>query len=246
MEGCPKLATHGDLSDPFLAGQGQRLQPPQGLLGTVGVNGRHRSGMPGVQGVDHVESLGPADFAHHDAIGAQSQSRAEKGAEADRPLPFRVGGPALQSDHMTGETQFGRVLDRDRAFAFGHGARQHVQERRLSGAGAAADQDVLSSNHHLIGEREPGLADRPTADEVVEGREWSAQIGGSPRPGGQPRPEGSRHGACCRPASRASIVGDARSSRSPSGAMTRSTAATTAESSGNRTSVRNSSPPRST
>ena len=45
------------------------------------------------------------------------------------------------------EPQLGRVLDRDDALVVGDERRQHVEQRRLAGAGAAADEDVEPAAH---------------------------------------------------------------------------------------------------
>jgi hypothetical protein len=143
MHGGPQLAPHCNLSDPFLTGQRQGLETPEGFLRAVGMNRRHRSGMSRVEGIDQVESLGAPNFTNDDAVGAQPQRGSEQGAKAYRTLAFGVGRPPLQSDDMTGELQFRRVLDRDRALPGGHGSGQQVQERRLARPGASTDQDVL-------------------------------------------------------------------------------------------------------
>ena len=35
VDSRPELSTHSDFPHPLLPGQGQRLQPPEGLIGTV-------------------------------------------------------------------------------------------------------------------------------------------------------------------------------------------------------------------
>ena len=44
------------------------------------------------------------------------------------------------------DLQLGRILDRDQAFAARDEAREHVEQRRLAAAGAAANQDVEASH----------------------------------------------------------------------------------------------------
>ena len=59
------------------------------------------------------------------------------------PLPFHVRRPRFEPRHVVlVQLQLGRVLDRDDAFRVADVARQHVEQRRLAGAGAAADQAV--------------------------------------------------------------------------------------------------------
>jgi hypothetical protein len=38
--------------------------------------------------------------------------------------------------------ELGRIFDRDDAFVSGHKARQHIEERRLTGARATRDQHI--------------------------------------------------------------------------------------------------------
>ncbi len=59
------------------------------------------------------------------------------------PLPSMLRGPALQPDDVILlQLQLDGVLDRDDALAVGDERRQHVQQRRLAGAGAAGHDDV--------------------------------------------------------------------------------------------------------
>ena len=59
------------------------------------------------------------------------------------PLPSMFGGPALEPDDVALlQPQLGGVLDRDDALVVGDQRRQHVEQRRLAAAGAAADEDV--------------------------------------------------------------------------------------------------------
>ena len=60
------------------------------------------------------------------------------------PRPSRFGGARLERDDVRLlELELGGVLDGDDALVGRDGAREHVEQRRLAGAGAAGDDDVL-------------------------------------------------------------------------------------------------------
>ena len=80
---------------------------------------------------------------------------------ADRALAFDVRRPRLQPDDVAlPQHQFGRVLDRDDALVVGDEARQHVQQRRLAGAGAARHDDVQAAGDRGLQEVEHRLRSR--------------------------------------------------------------------------------------
>jgi hypothetical protein len=52
----------------------------------------HRAVVAGVHGGEHVETLGAADFAQDDAVGAHTQRVDDEIADGDRALASRFGG----------------------------------------------------------------------------------------------------------------------------------------------------------
>ena len=101
------------------------------------------------------------------------------------PLPFDVGRPRLEPRHvLLVQLQLGGVLDGDDALVLGDEARQHVEQRRLAGAGAAADQAVqLARARSATGTRAsaasarrappgrwPSAARRETGESTAAGR----------------------------------------------------------------------------
>ena len=82
----------------------------------------------------------PRDLADDDAIGTHTQGVDQQLALLDRALAFDVGRARFQPRHvLLVQLKLGGVFDRDDALALGDEAGQHVQQRRLAGAGAAAD-----------------------------------------------------------------------------------------------------------
>ena len=65
------------------------------------------------------------------------------------------------------ELQLGRVLDGDDAVLHRDEAGQHVQERRLAGAGATDDDDVGLGQHGRLEEAERGLIAGAEPDQVL-------------------------------------------------------------------------------
>ena len=97
-----------------------------------------------------------------------------------RPRP-RCSAGATRGDHVSLlELQLGRVLDRDDPLVVGDERRQHVEQRRLAGAGAAGDEDVQLAAHAAREERRPTLRrERPELDQVVDRAAGRARTCGS-------------------------------------------------------------------
>ena len=111
--------------------------------GELRVDGGQRAVVAGVHRLEHVERLGAADLAHDDAVGAHAQRVDHELALGDLAPALDAGRPRLEpADVLLLELELGRVLDRDDALGRADEAREHVQHRRLAGAGAARDQHV--------------------------------------------------------------------------------------------------------
>ena len=158
------LDRRGDLLPHRLLGQvrrahrDHRLDAGQRVARRVGVDRRQRAVVAGVHRLQHVERFFAADLADDDAVGPHTQGVAHQLPLADRALAFDVGRPRLEPhDVLLLQLQLGRVLDRDDALVLGDEARQHVQQRRLAGAGAAADQAVQARPHAVRQEVEHRL-----------------------------------------------------------------------------------------
>ena len=136
--------------------------------GAVGVHGRQRAVVARVHRLQHVERFLAADLADDDAVGAHAEGVHHELALADGALPFDVGRARLEPrDVLLVQLQLRRVFDRDDALAVGDEARQHVEQRRLAGAGAAADQTVEPRAHAVREKVEHRLRQRAQRDEVV-------------------------------------------------------------------------------
>ena len=102
--------------------------------------------MAGVHRLQHVERLFAAHLTDDDAIGAHAQGVDDELPLLHRALAFHVGRTRLEARHvLLPQLQFRGVFDRDDALVLGDEAGQHVEQRRLTGAGAAADQAVETS-----------------------------------------------------------------------------------------------------
>ena len=111
--------------------------------GRVGVHGRDRAVVAGVHRLQHVERGGVTDLTDDDAVGAHAQRVLDQVADRDRALALDVRRARLEPQHVVlAQLELGGVLDGDDALVVGDERRQHVERRRLAGAGAAGDQDV--------------------------------------------------------------------------------------------------------
>ncbi len=116
--------------------------------GRVGVHGGQRAVVAGVHRLEHVQRGAVADLADDDAVGPHPQRVADEVADRDLAAPLDVRRPRLQPQHVVlVQLQLGGVLDRDDPLVGRDEAGQHVERRRLAGAGAAADQDVEPAAH---------------------------------------------------------------------------------------------------
>jgi hypothetical protein len=123
--------------------QREGLETRSGLGNTVGVHGRERPVVARVEGLQHVERLGPAHLADDDAIGSHAERGAHQVAHAHRADPLGVRGPRLEAhDVLLLEPQLGRLLDGHDALVGPDRAGQRVEQARLAGARATGDDDV--------------------------------------------------------------------------------------------------------
>ena len=112
------------------------------------MQGHERALVAGVERLQHVDGLGAADLADDDPVRPHAQRVAHEVADRDLALALDVGRARLERDHVRLlQAQLGVVLDGDDALAVGHRRGERVQQRRLAGAGAAADDDVQPRLH---------------------------------------------------------------------------------------------------
>src|SRR5204862_705057 len=137
------LLTHRPLRQIRGAHRDHRLDTGQRVARRVGVDGRQRSVMARVHRLQHVERLFAADLTDDDAIGTHTQGVDDELPLADRAFAFHVRRPRLETgDMFLVQLQLCGVFDRHDALAFADETGQHVEQRRLTGAGAAADERV--------------------------------------------------------------------------------------------------------
>ena len=149
--------------------QHHRLDPPHRIRRRRGVHGRQRPIVASVHRLQHVQRLGTAHLADHDPVGPHAKRVSHQRAELDRPPALDVRRPRLQARHVRlGQTQLGRVLNRDDAFVTPDVCRHCVQERRLAGSGAAADNDVQPAPHARAQQLGLGRRQRTPRKHVVD------------------------------------------------------------------------------
>ena len=95
-----------------------------------------------------------AHLADDDAVGPHAQRVPHQVADRDLASALDVRRPRLQPhDVLLLQLQLDRILDRDDALVAGDERRQHVEQRRLAGAGTAGDEDVQLRPHRRIEHR---------------------------------------------------------------------------------------------
>ena len=143
------------LRQAHVAHRDHRLDAAQRVARRVRVDGGERAVVAGVHRLQHVERFLAADLADDDAVGAHAEGVDHELALLDRAFAFDVRRPRFEPDDvLLLELQFGRVLDGDDALVLADEARQDVEQRRLAGAGAAADQAVQARAHAVAEEVE--------------------------------------------------------------------------------------------
>ena len=92
-----------------------RFEPGQGVARRVGVQRRHRPGVAGVHGLEHVQRLrAPRHSPMMIRSGRIRRALRTRSRVRDRALAFDVRRPRFQPDDVVLlQLQFGRVLDRD-------------------------------------------------------------------------------------------------------------------------------------
>ena len=137
------LRPHGDERKARSSHQHERLEARQHVDGPVGVDGRERSVVTGVERLKHVEGFAAAHLADDDAVGTHPQRGAHQVAHAHRARAFCVGRPGLEP-HDVGlhQPQLGGLFDGDDALTGGDRRRQRVEEGGLARARASGDQQV--------------------------------------------------------------------------------------------------------
>ena len=161
-----RMVLDGRLKPPMVI---MRFETGESFARAVGVERAHRAVMARVHGLQKVERLGSAHFAHDDAFRTHTQTVADEIAHGDLALPFEVGRTGFQAHDMgLLELQFGGVLAGDDALVDVDIGGQTVEQRRLARAGTAGDEDVTArAADHGQHARAFGR-DRAVADQILE------------------------------------------------------------------------------
>ena len=102
----------------------QGLKLRERIAGRVGVEAAHGAAVPGVEGVEKIQSLSSPNLADKNAIRPHSQAGLQEVSSGDLAAPLRIGRSCLKPDHVgLLELEFADVLDADDAFVIGDEAR---------------------------------------------------------------------------------------------------------------------------
>ena len=100
-------------------------------------------GMPGVERLNQIKRFGATHLTEHDAIRTHTQRVAQKVTNLHGPHPFNAVRPSLQTHHMgMAEPKLGRILDGDHTSFNRHMCCQSIEQRGLTGARTATDDDA--------------------------------------------------------------------------------------------------------
>ena len=133
--------------------------------------------MARVHRLEHVERLGAADLADDDPVGAHAQAVADEVADRDLALALDVRRARLEPQRVAlVELELGGVLDRDDAVVVRDRLGEDVQERRLSGAGTARDEDVQARLDAALEELDRLGRQRPEPDHVLEAEPVAGEL----------------------------------------------------------------------
>ena len=107
--------------------------------------------MAGIHGLQHVQRFFAANLADNDAVRTHTKAVDDQFALLHRTSAFDVWRAALQAHNvLLLQLQFGRVFHGHDSLFFRDEAREHVQQRRFSGASSAGDDDVQSCFHRAL------------------------------------------------------------------------------------------------
>ncbi len=125
------------------------------------MDGRQRSFVASVHGLQHVERFFATDLAHDNAVGTHTQTVDHQLPLPHSALAFDVWGAGLQPHHMLLlQQQFSGVLDGHDAFGIRNEAGKHIQQSCFAGASAAGDQNIQASLHHGGKQLQHGFGER--------------------------------------------------------------------------------------
>ena len=125
--------------------------------------------MTGVHGLEHVEGLAATNLTDDDAVGSHTQGVAHEVADRHLALALDVRRARFEREHvLLVELELLGVLHGHDALVVGDEAREHVEQRRLPGAGTAADHAVQPPTHAEVDEVRDLRRERTEVDEVVD------------------------------------------------------------------------------
>ena len=141
----------------------------------VGVHGGHRSVVPGVERLEHVERLATAHLSDDEAIGPHPERGAHELAHRDPAGALGVRGSCLEPHHVwLREPELGGLLDRHDALVFGNRRRERVEQRGLAGARGSRHEEVPARERPPTG----GTGTRPVRPRTPRAAPRACRIAG--------------------------------------------------------------------
>ena len=107
------------------------------------MDGGERAVVTRVHGLEHVEGLAATNLTDDDAVGSHTQGVAHQVTDLDLALALDVRRAGFErEDVLLLELELLGVFDGDDALVVGDEGGEHVEQRRLPGAGTAAHDHV--------------------------------------------------------------------------------------------------------
>ncbi|MNC08324.1 hypothetical protein D3C75_559050 [compost metagenome] len=168
IDGRSDLLTHGLDREGRPGHRHHVLDPPQRIARGVGVDRGQRAVVAGVHRRQHVQRLGAAHFANHNAVGTHPQAVAHQLPLAHLAAPLDVRRPGFQAHHVgLLQLQFGRVLDGDDPLVVRNETGQDIEHGGLAAAGTAGNQHVQAPTDNRLEQQGNGRGQRPHLDQAV-------------------------------------------------------------------------------
>ena len=123
---CSRMARDGNSSPAIKTIVSKRAE---GVARAVGVDCGHAAVVPGVHGLQHVQRLAAAYFAHDDPVGPHAEGVDDQVAGGNQAAAFDVRRPRFHPhDVFLVHDQFGRIFDGHDPLAVGDGLGQRAEE----------------------------------------------------------------------------------------------------------------------
>lgn len=126
------------------ASHGELRQTPQRISSAVGMNGRKRSPMAGVQSIEEDTRLRASNLAHNYAVRPVTKGGFEQIGKPNLIL-VRIKLGLGRDDVRLPDMEFGHIFQDQDAITVRNGTGKYIGERRLSRRGTPRDKEIVAT-----------------------------------------------------------------------------------------------------